>query len=74
MLTALDSVASKVGALDGGADDYLAKPFHLDELAARVRACCVVHPEWHPPCSAHAEGYNSILQLAPRTGPDAASR
>lgn len=38
MLTALDSVGSKVDALDAGADDYLAKPFHLDELTARVRA------------------------------------
>ncbi|MGH3734990.1 MAG: response regulator transcription factor [Micromonosporaceae bacterium] len=38
MLTARDEVADKVGALDSGADDYLAKPFAFDELLARIRA------------------------------------
>ncbi len=38
MLTALSDVADRVGALDGGADDYLVKPFDLRELQARVRA------------------------------------
>ena len=38
MLTALDSVGDRVGGLDAGADDYLVKPFALDELTARVRA------------------------------------
>ncbi len=38
MLTARDTVEDKVSALDAGADDYLAKPFDLEELAARVRA------------------------------------
>lgn len=38
MLTALDATAQKVRALDAGADDYLAKPFELPELLARVRA------------------------------------
>ncbi len=38
MLTALDSVRDRVAGLDEGADDYLVKPFDLDELLARLRA------------------------------------
>lgn len=38
MLTARDSVGAKVAGLNGGADDYLAKPFSFDELVARVHA------------------------------------
>jgi two-component system OmpR family response regulator len=38
MLTARDTVDDRVEALDGGADDYLAKPFSLRELGARLRA------------------------------------
>lgn len=38
MLTALDDVEDRVRGLDAGADDYLAKPFSMDELRARVRA------------------------------------
>jgi two-component system OmpR family response regulator len=38
MLTALDALADRVRGLDLGADDYLAKPFDLPELEARVRA------------------------------------
>ena len=38
MLTALDSIGDRVTGLDRGADDYLAKPFSMDELRARVRA------------------------------------
>jgi two-component system copper resistance phosphate regulon response regulator CusR len=37
-LTARDAVADRVRGLDGGADDYLCKPFAFDELLARVRA------------------------------------
>jgi DNA-binding response OmpR family regulator len=42
-LTALDDTASKVGVLDAGVDDYVTKPFSLDELAARIRA----RLRWH---------------------------
>ena len=38
MLTALDDIADRITGLDRGADDYLAKPFSMDELRARVRA------------------------------------
>jgi two-component system, OmpR family, response regulator MprA len=38
MLTARDSVGDRVTGLDAGADDYLVKPFALEELLARVRA------------------------------------
>ena len=38
LLTARDAVADRVRGLNGGADDYLTKPFQLDELLARVRA------------------------------------
>ena len=38
LLTALDETADKVRGLDTGADDYLGKPFDLDELSARLRA------------------------------------
>lgn len=37
LLTARDAVADRVKGLDHGADDYLVKPFHYDELSARIR-------------------------------------
>jgi DNA-binding response OmpR family regulator len=38
MLTARDTLMDKVSGLDGGADDYLTKPFLFEELLARIRA------------------------------------
>jgi two-component system response regulator MprA len=38
MLTAKDTIHDRVMGLDAGADDYLVKPFELDELLARIRA------------------------------------
>jgi two-component system response regulator QseB len=38
VVTARDAVADRVEGLDAGADDYLTKPFSLDELTARIRA------------------------------------
>ncbi|WP_022721851.1 winged helix-turn-helix domain-containing protein [Rhodopseudomonas sp. B29] len=38
LLTALDEVGDRIAGLDSGADDYLGKPFDLDELGARLRA------------------------------------
>ncbi len=37
MLTAMDAVEHRIKGLDAGADDYLTKPFHPDELRARIR-------------------------------------
>jgi two-component system, OmpR family, response regulator MprA len=38
MLTARDAVSDRIDGLDAGADDYLVKPFDIDELKARLRA------------------------------------
>ncbi len=38
VVSARDAIEDKVAGLEGGADDYLAKPFHLAELAARIRS------------------------------------
>jgi DNA-binding response OmpR family regulator len=42
-LTARDAVSDRIRGLDGGADDYLCKPFDFEELLARVRALCRRH-------------------------------
>jgi CheY-like chemotaxis protein len=44
ILTAADSVEQRVTGLDSGADDYMAKPFSLQELEARVRAAHAARP------------------------------
>ncbi|SEM89794.1 DNA-binding response regulator, OmpR family, contains REC and winged-helix (wHTH) domain [Luteibacter sp. UNCMF331Sha3.1] len=38
VMSARDAIDSRIRVLDAGADDYLVKPFHLDELAARIRS------------------------------------
>ena len=38
VITARDAVSDRIAGLDAGADDYLVKPFDLDELSARIRA------------------------------------
>jgi two-component system OmpR family response regulator len=38
IITARDRLSDRIGGLDAGADDYLVKPFQLDELSARLRA------------------------------------
>lgn len=45
MLTARDTTSDKIIGLDAGADDYLIKPFELEELAARIRALSRRHTE-----------------------------
>jgi two-component system copper resistance phosphate regulon response regulator CusR len=48
ILTAKDAVEDRIAGLDGGADDYLVKPFHFRELLARVRALLRRGPEITP--------------------------
>ena len=49
MLTARDAVEDRVTGLDGGADDYLTKPFSFVELSARLRALARRGPVEQPP-------------------------
>ena len=48
MLTAMDGVGDRVAGLDAGADDYLVKPFAMDEMMARVRALLRRPAQWSP--------------------------
>ena len=48
MLTAKDTTSDKILGLDAGADDYLVKPFELEELAARIRALSRRTPIFQP--------------------------
>jgi two-component system, OmpR family, response regulator QseB len=62
MLTARDTTSDKVTGLDAGADDYLIKPFELEELSARVRALSRRSPEVKPLILSHEN-----LELNPTT-------
>ena len=46
MVTARDTVVDKVSGLDSGADDYITKPFEIEELLARIRAALRKRPAW----------------------------
>jgi len=62
VLTARDATADRVAGLDAGADDYLVKPFELDELAARMRAVARRHAGRADPVLVHG-----ALRLDPAT-------
>ncbi len=62
MLTSKDTTTDKVIGLDVGADDYLIKPFELEELAARIRALSRRTPEFKPPILTHGK-----LQIDPNS-------
>ena len=64
MLTAKDAIEDRVNGLDMGADDYLTKPFALDELLARVRALMRKRTENHSPVLTVA---NLVMDTATHT-------
>ncbi|MDJ0716535.1 MAG: response regulator transcription factor [Prochloraceae cyanobacterium] len=77
LLTALDEVDFRVKGLDSGADDYVSKPYNLEELLARIRALlrrgqCGGSPviEWGDLClnpnSCEATYENQLLPLTPK--------
>ncbi|HEY4066693.1 MAG TPA: response regulator transcription factor [Burkholderiaceae bacterium] len=63
MLTARDALHDRVDGLESGADDYLAKPFAMEELVARVRALTRRRPALHDP----SQGFGD-LRLLPDDG------
>jgi DNA-binding response OmpR family regulator len=63
VLTARDGIADKVSVLDRGADDYMTKPFALDELLARVR---VLGRRADQPSAGRLERAGLVLDLAAR--------
>ena len=69
MLTAAGQTADRIGGLNLGADDYLAKPFAFGELVARVRALGRrAHPA-HPPLLEHGDlAVDTVRRLAYRHG------
>ena len=77
ILTAKESVAEKVKALDAGADDYVVKPFDFDELCARIRALLRREHhglptvlEWGPlrldPSTCETQYQGQVLRLTPK--------
>ena len=63
VLTARDTIPDRVTGLDAGADDYLIKPFDLDELIARLRALSRRGSGLAPPPSSHTG--RSVSTLLP---------
>ena len=60
ILSARDAIADRIQGLDGGADDYLVKPFDLDEVAARIGALWRRH-------AGRAEPWISSMAISDRT-------
>jgi two-component system response regulator QseB len=69
ILTARDAIDDRIGGLDAGADDYLVKPFDLDELGARVRALLRRRTGQTNPIYTHGEiALNPVSHEATRQG------
>jgi DNA-binding response OmpR family regulator len=62
ILTARDALDDRVNGLEGGADDYLTKPFEMAELVARTKALLRRHQPWMPDEASYAD-----LKVAPQS-------
>ena len=72
MLSVRDAEADKVRALDAGADDYVTKPFGMNEVLARLRAALRRHhPEPEQPVVTHRRASCSTWRRRPRRSPTA---
>ncbi|OYD06092.1 response regulator transcription factor [Paludifilum halophilum] len=73
LLTARDTVPDKVTGLDQGANDYITKPFEIEELLARIRACIRTNSAWRtaeedPPLSIADLKVDEKTRLVTRQG------
>ena len=69
LLTARDAVMDKVAGLDAGANDYITKPFAIEELLARIRAVLRQRPA--APAGAGAQAAPSVAGFIPEAAPAA---
>mgnify|MGYP002236266525 CR=1 FL=1 len=73
MLTARDAVMDKVAGLDAGADDYITKPFAIEELLARIRVALKKHARTEDAPTHKLEVLGVLLRRRPPRG-DCAGR
>ena len=73
MLTARETVADRVAGLDAGADDYVVKPFDLDELLARMRALLRRPPTATRRCCGSATSRSTAARARRRAATGASS-